>query len=111
MGDMVWDTADTMVDTMVWDTTDTDTPVLTVMGITTLARGLLMPNLKPMLMLPLMPTMATTAVDTDMVMAVDTMVDTMAMDTMAVDTDMAVTDITVKLLLKQQIFKAIFPLL
>merc|ERR1712172_288652 len=97
--DTVWDTV---------DTTDTDIPVLTVMPTTTLARGLLMPNLKPMLMLPLMPTMATTAVD---IMAVDTMADTMAMDTMAVDTDMAVTDITVKLLLKQQIFKAIFPLL
>merc|ERR1712172_157761 len=97
--DTVWDTV---------DTTDTDIPVLTVMPTTTLARGLLMPNLKPMLMLPQMPTMATTAVD---IMAVDTMVDTMAMDTMAVDTDMAVTDITVKLLLKQQIFKAIFPLL
>merc|ERR1712083_1237972 len=98
---------DTMVDTMVWDTVDTDM-------VTTWARGPLMPNLrphpKPMLML-LLPTMATTAVDTDTVMAVDTMVDTMAMDTMAVDTDMAVTDITVKLLLKQQIFKAIFPLL
>merc|ERR1719266_57873 len=65
--DTVWDTV---------DTTDTDIPVLTDMPITTLARGLLMPNLKPMLMLPLMPTMATTAVDTDMVMAVDTMVDT-----------------------------------
>merc|ERR1712051_1006814 len=84
--------------------TDTDTD--------TLARGLLMPNPKPMLMLPLMPTMDTMAVDTDTVMAVmvlDTdMVDTV--DTMAVDTD-TVTDMdtTVKLLLKQQIFKAIFP--
>merc|ERR1719319_483950 len=42
------------------------------------------------------------AMDTDMV---GTMVDTV--DTMAVDTDTAVTDISVKLLLKQQIFKAI----
>merc|ERR1739842_170164 len=79
---------------------------------TTTARGPLMPNLRPMLMLPLMPTMDTTAVDTVMAMdtdMVDTMVDTV--DTMAVDTDMAVTDISVKLLLKLQIFKAIFPLL
>merc|ERR1711934_446397 len=61
-------------------------------------------------MLPLMPTMDTTAVDTVMdTDTVDTMVDTV--DTMAVDTDMAVTDISVKLLPKQQIFKAIFPLL
>merc|ERR1719464_1491062 len=82
--------------------TDTDT---------TTARGLLMPNLRlmPMLMLPLMPTTDTTAVDTDTVMAVmvldtDT-VDTV--DTMAVDMDTVTdTDITVKLLLKQQIFKS-----
>merc|ERR1712127_749220 len=80
--------------------TDTDT---------TTARDLLMPNLRPMLMLPLMPTTDTTAVDTDTVMAVmvldtDT-VDTV--DTMAVDTDTVTdTDITVKLLLKQQFFKS-----
>merc|ERR1712127_591969 len=45
------------------------------------------------------------------VMVLDTdMVDTV--DTMAVDTDTVTdTDITVKLLLKLQIFKAIFPLL
>merc|ERR1719500_2406804 len=51
--------------------------------------------------------MDTTAVDTVMDMdtdTVDTMVDTV--DIMAV-----VTDISVKLLPKQQIFKAIFPLL
>merc|ERR1719362_1363436 len=71
-----------------------------------------MPSPRLMLMLPLMPTMDTTAVDTVMAMdtdTVDTMVDTV--DTMAADTDMAVTDISVKLLPKQQIFKAIFPLL
>merc|ERR1712071_518534 len=75
------------------------------------ARGLLMPNLRlmPMLMLPLMPTTDTTAVDTDTVMAVMVldmdMVDTV--DTMAVDTDTVTdTDTTVKLLLKQQIFKS-----
>merc|ERR1719500_1043162 len=102
-----------MVDTTAVDTvTDTDIPVLTDMPTTTLARGLLMLNPRLMLMLPLMPTMDTTAVDTVMDMdtdTVDTMVDTV--DTMAVDTDMAVTDISVKLLPKQQIFKAIFPLL
>merc|ERR1739838_613926 len=72
--------------------TDTDT---------TTARGLLMPNLRLMLMPLLMPTTDTTAVDTDTeLMALDTdMVDTV--DTMAAD-----TDITVKLLLKQQIFKS-----
>merc|ERR1712210_28197 len=67
--------------------TDTDT---------TTAKGLLMPNLRLMLMPLLMPTTDTTAVDT--------------VDTMAVDTDTVTdTDTTVKLLLKQQIFKAIFP--
>merc|ERR1712051_1022514 len=105
----------TMVDTMaVTDTVLVDTMavmpviliVLTDMDTDTSARGLLMPNLRPMLMLPLMPTTDTMAVDTDTVMAVmvldtDT-VDTV--DTMAVD-----TDTTVKLLPKQQIFKAIFP--
>merc|ERR1719509_20982 len=75
----------TMVDTTAMDFTVADTVDTTD---TTTARGLLMLN--PKLMLPLMPTMDTTAVDTDTV------------------TD---TDTTVKLLLKQQIFKAIFPLL
>merc|ERR1712051_911269 len=90
-----------MVDTTAVDTTAVDTD-------TTTARGLLMPNPRPMLMLPLMPTMDTTAVDTVMAMDTDT-VGTMV-DTMAVDTDMVTdTDITVKLLLKLQIFKAIFP--
>jgi hypothetical protein len=98
--DTVWDTTDT---DMVWDTvatiTDTDIPVLTVMPTTTLARGLLMPNLKPKpkLIPPLMLGTDTMAVDTVMAMdtdMVDTMVDTV--DTMAVDTDMAVTDTTVK---------------
>merc|ERR1712051_582677 len=113
----------TMVDTMaVTDMVLVDTMavmpviliVLTDTDTDTSARGLLMPNLRPMLMLPLMPTTDTMAVDTDTVMAVmvldtDT-VDTV--DTMAVDTDMVtVTDTTVKLLLKQQVFKAIFPLL
>merc|ERR1712242_475702 len=41
----VWDTVDT-TDTVL-DTTDTDIPVLTDTTDTTLARGLLMPNLKP----------------------------------------------------------------
>merc|ERR1719350_2718115 len=103
----------TMVDTMAVATDmDTDIPVLTDTDIpVTLARGLLMPNPKLMPMLPLMPTMDTTAVDTDTVdTALDTMVDTV--DTMAMDTDMVTdTDITVKLLLILQIFKAIFPLL
>merc|ERR1719418_313274 len=88
----------TMVDTMVvMDTVLVDTMavmlviliVLTDTDTDTSARGLLMPNPRLMLMPPLMPTV----------------------DTMAVDTDTAVTDISVKLLLKQQIFKAIFPLL
>merc|ERR1719350_1362331 len=95
----------TMVDTMavdtvtdtdtVWDTVDTTVMVLILMPtvltdmVTTWARGLLMPNPRLMLMLPLMPTVDTTAIDTMV---------------MAVDTDMAVTDISVKLLLKQQIF-------
>merc|ERR1719350_926989 len=53
--------------------------------------------------------MANTAMDTVLATA-DTMVDTT--DTVPTDTDSAVdTDITVKLLLKLQIFKAIFPLL
>merc|ERR1711971_1510424 len=68
----VWDTADTMADTdTVWDTvdtTDTDIPVLTVTS-TTMARGLLMLNLKPMLMPKLIPPLMlgtdTMAVDTD----------------------------------------------
>merc|ERR1719460_2964943 len=106
--DTVWVTVDTMVDTTAMDFMDT-VPTDTV---TTWARGPLMPNLrphpKPMLMLPLPTMVDTMAVDTDTVMAVmvldtDT-VDTV--DTMAVDTD---TVTTVKLLLKQQIFKAIFP--
>merc|ERR1712021_38701 len=75
--DTVWDTTDT--DT-VWDivaTTDTDIPVLTVMPTTTLARGLLMPNLKPKpkLILLLMLGTVTMAADTDMAdtgMAADT---------------------------------------
>merc|ERR1712172_362519 len=80
----VWDTVAT-TDT-VWDTTDTATD-------TTLARGLLMPNLKPKLkLIPLLrlgtDTMAVPTTDTDM--AEDTMVDTT--DTV-MDTD---TDTTVK---------------
>jgi hypothetical protein len=102
----VWDTVDTMAVTdTVWDTTDTDTvwdtvattdtdiPVLTVTSTTT-ARGLLMLNLKPMLMPKLIPPLMlgtdTMAVDTDTVMADHTMVDTT--DTV-MDTD---TDTTVK---------------
>merc|ERR1740129_1602429 len=104
MDTTVWDTADTMAVTdTVWDTTDTDTvwdtvdttdtdiPVLTVMS-TTMARGLLMLNLKPMLMpkliLPLMLGTDIMVVDTGM--ADPTMVDTT--DTVT-DTD---TDTTVK---------------
>merc|ERR1712025_220170 len=126
--DTVWDTVDTMVDTTVtltdtdiiwargplmpnlrlmlmpllmptmdttavdtdtvWDTTamdtDTDIPVLMVTTDTTLARGLLMPNLKLMLMPLLMPTTDTTAVDTDTDMAVTTAMVDILMDT---DTD------------------------
>merc|ERR1711894_377274 len=97
------DTSDTdMVDTTAVDTTAVDTD-------TTTARGPLMPNPRLMLMLPLMPTMDTTAVDTVMAMdtdTVDTMVDTV--DTMAADTDMAVTDISVKLLLNCKFFKPYF---
>merc|ERR1739844_633536 len=76
----VWDTA---------DTTDTDIPVLMVTTDTTLARGLLMPNLKPKpkLIPPLM--LGTDTMDTlDITgMAEDTMVDTM--DTV-MDTDTGV---------------------
>merc|ERR1719273_1332201 len=92
--DTVWDTTDT--DT-VWDTvdtTDTDIPVLMDTATdTTLARGLLMPNLKPKpKLIPLLKlgtdTMAVLTTDTGM--AEDTMVDTT--DTV-MDTD---TDTTVK---------------
>merc|ERR1739838_1172789 len=73
--DTVWDTTytDTVWDTV--DTTDTDIPVLTVMSTTT-ARGLLMPNLKPMLMLQLILGTDIMVVDTDTGMADPTMVDT-----------------------------------
>merc|ERR1712037_96706 len=93
------DTVDTMVVILM--------PTVLTDMVTTWARGLLMLNPKLMLMPLLMPTMDTTAVDTDTeLMALDTdMVDTV--DTMAVDTDTVTdTDITVKLLLKQQIFKS-----
>merc|ERR1740116_382062 len=76
----VWDTVAT-TDT-VWDIMDTDTdfPVLMVTTDTTSARGLLMPNLKPMLMPKLIPPLMlgtdTTVVDTDTGMADHTMVDT-----------------------------------
>merc|ERR1719220_2104767 len=92
--DTVWDTTDT--DT-VWDTvdtTDTDIPVLMDTATdTTLARGLLMPNLKPKpKLIPLLKLGTDTmAVHTDtMGMAEDTMVDTT--DTV-MDTD---TETTVK---------------
>merc|ERR1719183_3093008 len=93
----------TMVDTMaVTDTVLVDTMVVMLVILivlmdtdTTTARGLLMPNLRLMLMPLLMPTTDTTAVVTDTeLMALDTVTD---------------TDTTVKLLLKQQIFKAIYP--
>merc|ERR1711993_76628 len=76
--DTVWDTTDT--DT-VWDTvdtTDTDIPVLTDTTDTTLARGLLMPNLKPKPKLIPLLMLGTDITDTlDITgMAEDTMVDT-----------------------------------
>merc|ERR1719291_1080610 len=77
--DTVWDTVDTMVDTMVWDTVDTDM-------VTTWARGPLMLNLRPMLMLPLMPGTDTMAAD----MVTDTVwdtVDTTVMVVILMDTD------------------------
>merc|ERR1712242_566454 len=88
--DTVWDTTDT--DT-VWDTvdtTDTDIPVLTDTTDTTLARGLLMPNLKPKPKLILLLMLGT---DTMAVLTTG-MADTMADTTDTVmDTD---TDTTVK---------------
>merc|ERR1719382_274028 len=86
----VWDTVDT-TDT-VWDTvdtTDTDIPVLTDTTDTTLARGLLMPNLKPKPKLIPLLMLGTDTMDTlDITgMAEDTMVDTM--DTV-MDTDTGV---------------------
>merc|ERR1711937_444050 len=81
---------DTDLDMAVTTVDTTDTPML-VTDTVTLARGLLMPNLK--LMPPLMLTTVTTAVDTDTDMAV-TMVDTT--DTPMVDTVMAVSDTTVR---------------
>merc|ERR1719174_2214420 len=76
--DMVWDT----VDTMVWDTVDTTD--------TTMARGPLMPNLrphpKPMLMLLPTTMVDTTAADT----VTDTVwdiVDTTVMVVILMDTD------------------------
>merc|ERR1712088_790526 len=77
--DTVWDTVDTMVDTMVWDTVDTDM-------VTTWARGPLMLNLRPMLMLPLMPGTDTLAADTVTDMVWDT-VDTTVMVVILMDTD------------------------
>merc|ERR1719266_3113018 len=92
----VWDTVTTDTDTTdtdtVWDTVDTtdmDIPVLTDTTDTTLARGLLMPNLrpKPKLIPLLMLGTDTMAVDTDTGMADHTMVDTT--DTVDTDTGMA----------------------
>merc|ERR1712088_346035 len=77
--DTVWDTVDTMVDTMVWDTVDTDM-------VTTWARGPLMLNLRPMLMLPLMPGTDTMAADTVTDTIWDT-VDTTVMVVILMDTD------------------------
>merc|ERR1712203_372220 len=73
--DTVWDTVDTMVDTMVWDTVDTDM-------VTTWARGPLMLNLRPMLM----PGTDTMAADTVTDMVWDT-VDTTVMVVILMDTD------------------------
>merc|ERR1719464_1193718 len=92
-----------VTDTVLEDTVDTMVVILivlmdTVLDTDTSARGLLMPNLRLMLMPPPPPTMDTTAIHTDTVDTMDTVMD---MD----------TDTTVKLLLKLQIFKAIFPLL
>merc|ERR1712025_1140158 len=78
-------TVDTMVDT-------TDTPDMLMVDSVTSARGPLMPN--PRLMLPLMLTTDTTAVDTDTDMAVTT-VDTT--DTLDTDTVMAVDTTGVRL--------------
>merc|ERR1712109_184621 len=82
MAVMDWDTEDTTVDTtdMVLDTTDMDTDIS--------ARGLLMPNLRLMLMPLLMLTTDTTAVDTVTDMDSDMAVTTV--DT--TDTPMPVTD-------------------
>merc|ERR1719382_1732145 len=109
---------DTMVDTAVMDTVldtvDTMVVMLVILIVltdtdTTTARGLLMPNLRLMLMPLLMPTTDTTAVDTDTeLMALDTdMVDTV--DTMAVDTDTVTdTETTVKFLLNCKFLKPYF---
>merc|ERR1719273_1636328 len=92
----VWDTVTTDTDTTdtdtVWDTvdtTDTDIPVLMDTTDTTLARGLLMPNLKPKpKLIPLLMLFTDTMDTLDITgMAEDTMVDTM--DTV-MDTDTGV---------------------
>merc|ERR1719464_542241 len=94
-----------VTDTVLEDTVDTMVVILivltdTVLDTDTSARGLLMPNLRLMLMPPPPPTMDTTAIHTDTV-------DTMAMDTMDTVMDMD-TDTTVKLLLKLQFLKPYF---
>merc|ERR1711992_108108 len=82
--DMVCTTVDTMV-----DTTDTPMPPVTDMPVT-LARGLLMPNLRLMLM-PLSTMVDTTDTLDTTVMAVVTMV-MAAVTTVMVDTDVDVSD-------------------
>merc|ERR1712193_287849 len=80
--DMVCTTVDTMVDTM-----DTPMPPVTDMPVT-LARGLLMPNLRLMLM-PLSTMVDTTdTLDTMVMAAVTTVME--AVTTVMVDTDMDV---------------------
>merc|ERR1711997_1301637 len=82
--DMVCTTVDTMV-----DTTDTPMPLVTDM-LVTLARGLLMPNLRLMLM-PLSTMVDTTdTLDTTVMAAVTTVMATVT--TVMVDTDMDVSD-------------------
>merc|ERR1712217_346449 len=81
--DMVCTTVDTMVDTM-----DTPMPPVTDMPVT-LARGLLMPNLRLMLMLPTMVD-TTDTLDTTVMAAVTTVME--AVTTVMVDTHMDVSD-------------------
>merc|ERR1719460_1936342 len=96
--DTVLDTADTMVDTTAMDFTvaDTDTD-------TTLARGLLMPNLRQMPKLEshstAMLTVSILMVSVPMVPILMLTVDTMV-DTTAVDTDTVVDTSTVNLNIK-----------
>merc|ERR1712203_793858 len=99
--DTVWDTVDTMVDTMVWDTVDTDM-------VTWGARGPLMLNLRPMLMLPLMPGTDTMAADTVTDTVWDT-VDTTVMVVILMDTDTDTTTASRFLISKSRNLQPYFP--